>query len=160
MTDKKTLETIAEKFGKIPTNIRKRDDVIAGGYLTEEEFSLLPECPRTGAITSAGTWVKIGGRQTYPMTGALTKEERQQYYGFKNSGSGTSRVKTASKEDLAAAEAVRQELKKLNASQTIMDLFEQIAPKDEASAKAQAMADKLAELIKAGAKINLDVLGL
>lgn len=126
------LEQIAEKFGKVPKELRKKEQVVPA-YLTEEEFSLLPQCPRTGTMQSAGTWVKIGGRQTYPMTGALTKEERQQYYALKGTGSGGSRstsvIQGASEEEIKKYNEVFEELLKLNPPKKLKEYFEALRPK-------------------------------
>ena len=129
------LEEVAKKFGNVPKELRRKDQIVPQ-YLTEEEFSLLPQCPRTGSIQSAGTWVKIGGRQTYPLSGALTSDEKQEYYKFKygNSGTRTPRstsaaVTGATQEEIQKYQECLEELLKLKPSKKLMEYFAAIRPK-------------------------------
>lgn len=82
----KDLEKVAEKFGKIPNSYTKSGDIIAAGLLTQEEFDNLPYCPRSqemGNLEGCPTWPKIGGRKTYPLSGALNAQETEAYYNYK-----------------------------------------------------------------------------
>lgn len=125
---KKELEAVAEKFGKIPVEITKKVDIIAGGYLTEEEFAELPNCPRT-PMSSGTVWPKIGGRKTYPLSGALNAEERRIYYDYKkNHKPGTASVgKGPSEEVQKHIDAIRAFLKEKGTPELIAE-FEAIIP--------------------------------
>lgn len=125
------LVELAEKFGKIPESFRKKADIIAAGYLTEEEFSQLPYCPRTGEVESCGKWPKIGGRKIYPLSGALTSEETAKYYELKkgySTGTGSGSSKGPSEEALKRIESIRAFLKEKGADADILAQFEEIVP--------------------------------
>jgi hypothetical protein len=98
--EEKKLNEVAEKFGKIPASYSKKADIIAAGFMTEDEFNNLPFCPRSKAMESATKWPFIGGRKTYPLSGALNQEERTMYFAYKKnhlpgtSSSGSSSPKT------------------------------------------------------------------
>lgn len=126
---KKELEAVAEKFGKIPAAITKKADIIAGGYLTEEEFAELQNCPRSTPMSSGTVWPKIGGRKTYPLSGVLNAEERRMYYDYKkNHKPGTVSVgKGPSEEVQKHIESVREFLKEKGTPELIAE-FEAIIP--------------------------------
>ena len=72
------LTTLAQKFGKVPSKLTQKAQIVPE-YLSEEEFALLPQCPRQGTVESLGRWPTIGGRRTYPISGALNAEEKARY---------------------------------------------------------------------------------
>ena len=72
------LTTLAEKFGSIPAALTQKAQIVPE-YLSEEEFAMLPQCPRQGTVESLGKWPTIGGRRTYPLSGALNAEEKARY---------------------------------------------------------------------------------
>lgn len=122
----KDLEALAEKFGKIPTDLTKSGDIIAQGFLTQEEFDNLPYCPRSSEMTSATAWPKIGGRKTYPLSGALTLEETEMYYEYKkNHKPGTASVSSPkAEENNKALDELKEELIKLKVSADIIAKLE------------------------------------
>lgn len=85
--EEEVLATIAEKYAKIPKGMNKRDDIIAAGYLTADEFDNLPYVPRSAEMTSGTSWGKIGGK-TFVSTAVMNEHEKQMYYAYKN-GTGT-----------------------------------------------------------------------
>jgi len=94
ITDEKRLAEIAEKFGKIPTSIKTSAEIIAQGYLTQEEYDNLPYVPRSTPMACATSWCYIGGRCVSPLTGALSPEENEMYNSYhrehSNRSAGTS----------------------------------------------------------------------
>lgn len=72
------LNELARKFGKVPSKLTQKSQIVPE-YLSEEEFALLPQCPRQGTLESLGKWPTIGGRRTYPLSGALNAEEKARY---------------------------------------------------------------------------------
>lgn len=127
------LDKLAEKFGKIPTSYTKSADIIAAGFLTQEEFDNLPYCPRSTPMVSATAWPKIGGRKTYPLSGALNSEESEMYYAYKREhkpGTGTGSIGSSGKIDenkQKIIDSIRQFLKDNNAGDLIQQ-FEEIIP--------------------------------
>lgn len=113
MSDEQLVK-LAEKFGKIPAFYRKKNDIIAAGLLTEEEFLNLQHCPRSTPMESATKWPKIGGRNVYPLSGVLTPEETQMYYDYKkyHLPTGTSTSSTG----LKNAETILQTIKELESA--------------------------------------------
>lgn len=98
------LAELAVKFGAIPSKLTQKKEIVPA-YLTEEEFSQLPYCPRSYTpveMKSASDWPKIGNRRTYPLSGVLTPEETVAYYAFRNlhkpEGSSTTPKASMSKE--------------------------------------------------------------
>lgn len=72
------LSLVAEKFGKVPTRLTQKAQIVPE-YMSEEEFALLPQCPREGTVETLGKWPTIGGRRTYPLSGALNETEKARY---------------------------------------------------------------------------------
>lgn len=127
--NKEELKVVAEKFGKVPAEITKKADIIAGGYMTEEEFAELPNCPRT-PMTSATSWPKIGGRKTYPLSGTLNAEERRMYYDYKKNHNCSRTVsvgKGPSEEVQKHIDSIRAFLKEKGTPELIAE-FEAIIP--------------------------------
>lgn len=92
--EEEVLATIAEKYAKIPKGMNKRDDIIAAGYLTADEFDNLPYVPRSAEMTSGTSWGKIGGK-TFVSTAVMNEQEKKMYYAYKN-GTGTGTLKSSS----------------------------------------------------------------
>ena len=138
--DAKKLEEIAAKFGKIPATYTKKADIVAAGFLTEEEFNNLPFVPRSKPMESPTKWPYIGGRKTYPLSGALTDEENEWYKGYHKQhqpGTGSSSVGSA-KTDEALKELLelRNELVELKAAESSIarvDRIIQTLPKKKLS---------------------------
>ena len=72
------IEDVVRKFSAVPSKLTQKAQIVPE-YLSEEEFALLPQCPRQGTVESLGKWPTIGGRRTYPLSGALNQEEKQRY---------------------------------------------------------------------------------
>lgn len=79
------LNTLAQKFGAIPKNVRRTADIIVGGYLTEHECSQVQFCARSKQMESGTKWPEVAGRTLYPFSGMLTPEETEVYYQYKKS---------------------------------------------------------------------------
>lgn len=90
MYDQNQLNALAQKFGQMPKNLKSAQSILASGYLTQEEFENLQFCPRSKEMESGTKWPEIGGRTTYPISGALTPTERQIYNDYRRTGKGTS----------------------------------------------------------------------
>lgn len=128
------LDAIAKKFGSIPKEYKRRDDIIAAGFMTNEEFDLLPQCPRSKEMESGTKWPYIGGRYTYPLSGALTASEKQVYYDYKkglNTGSQGPRAKSEPI-DTSKLDALLDELKSLEGSEKAQALVRALYPADSA----------------------------
>ena len=78
MEKKIDVTVVAQKFGKVPSKLTQKAQIVPQ-YLSEEEYALLPQCPRVGTVESLGKWPTIGGRRTYPLSGALNSEEKARY---------------------------------------------------------------------------------
>lgn len=72
------IEDVVRKFSAVPSKLTRKEQIVPE-YLTEEEFALLPQCPRQGTVESLSKWPKIGGRRVYPLSGALNAEEKTRY---------------------------------------------------------------------------------
>ena len=72
------IEDVVRKFSAVPSKLTRKEQIVPE-YLSEEEFALLPQCPRQGTVESLGKWPTIGGRRTYPLSGALNAEEKARY---------------------------------------------------------------------------------
>ena len=72
------IEDVVRKFSAVPVALTRKEQLVPQ-YLSEEEFALLPQCPRQGTVESLSKWPKIGGRRTYPLSGALNAEEKARY---------------------------------------------------------------------------------
>ena len=72
------IEDVVRKFGAVPSRLTQKAQIVPE-YLSEEEFAMLPQCPRQGTVESLGKWPTIGGRRTYPLSGALNAEEKARY---------------------------------------------------------------------------------
>ena len=72
------IEDVVRKFGTVPSKLTQKAQIVPE-YLSEEEFAMLPQCPRQGTVESLGKWPTIGGRRTYPLSGALNAEEKARY---------------------------------------------------------------------------------
>lgn len=132
------LTTLATKFGSIPSSLTQRAQIVPE-YLTEEEFALLPQCPRQGTVETLGRWPTIGGRRTYPLSGALNAEEKARYNELKKAskdGTASGSPRTVSPRQKALTEdqkAFNQKLEDLKA----------LLSKEKASKEALAMVDAL-----------------
>lgn len=126
------LEALAKKFGTIPTSYTKASDIIRDGLLTQEEFDNLPYCPRSEEMKSATSWPKIGGRKTYPLSGALTMEETEMYYEYKKGHKPSTSVGTSGKgiseETQKTIDSIRAFLKDNEAPAELMSQFEALIP--------------------------------
>lgn len=126
------LEALAKKFGIIPTSYTKASDIIRDGLLTQEEFDNLPYCPRSEEMKSATSWPKIGGRKTYPLSGALTMEETEMYYEYKKGHKPSTSVglsgKGVSEETQKTIDSIRAFLKDNEAPAELMSQFEALIP--------------------------------
>lgn len=126
------LEALAKKFGTIPTSYTKSSDIIRDGLLTQEEFDNLPYCPRSEEMKSATSWPKIGGRKTYPLSGALTVEETEMYYEYKKGHKPSTSVglsgKGPSEETQKTIDSIRAFLKDNEAPAELIEQFEAIIP--------------------------------
>lgn len=126
------LEALVKKFGAIPANYTKSADIIAAGFLTQEEFDNLPYCPRSEEMKSATSWPKIGGRKTYPLSGALTIEETEMYYEYKKSHRPGSSICTSgngpSEETQKTIDSIRTFLQENKAPAKLLAQFEAIIP--------------------------------
>ena len=132
------LTTLAAKFGSIPANLTQKAQIVPE-YLTEEEFALLPQCPRQGTVETLGRWPTIGGRRTYPLSGALNAEEKARYNELKKAakdGTASGSPRTVSPRQKTLTEdqkAFNQKLEDLKA----------LLSKEKASKEALAMVDAL-----------------
>lgn len=132
------IEDVVRKFGSIPAALTQKAQIVPE-YLTEEEFALLPQCPRVGTVESLGKWPTIGGRRTYPLSGALNSEEKAKYNEMKKeqrqgTASGSPRtVSTRQKTLTEDQKAFNQKLEDLKA----------LLSKEKASKEALAMVDAL-----------------
>ena len=72
------IEDVVRKFSAVPSKLTQKSQIVPE-YLSEEEFAMLPQCPRQGTVESLGKWPTIGGRRTYPLSGALNAEEKARY---------------------------------------------------------------------------------
>ena len=126
------LEALVKKFAAIPTNYTKAADIIAAGFLTQEEFDNLPYCPRSEEMKSATSWPKIGGRKTYPLSGVLTIEETEMYYEYKKAHRPGASVCTSGKglsEDTQKTiDSIRTFLQENKAPAELMSQFEALIP--------------------------------
>lgn len=132
------LTTLAAKFGSIPAALTQKAQIVPE-YLTEEEFALLPQCPRQGTVETLGRWPTIGGRRTYPLSGALNAEEKARYNELKRAskdGTASGSPRTVSPRQKTLTEdqkAFNQKLEDLKA----------LLSKEKASKEALAMVDAL-----------------
>ena len=132
------LTTLAAKFGSIPSSLTQKAQIVPE-YLTEEEFALLPQCPRQGTVETLGRWPTIGGRRTYPLSGALNAEEKARYNELKKAskdGTASGGPRTVSPRQKTLTEdqkAFNQKLEDLKA----------LLSKEKASKEALAMVDAL-----------------
>lgn len=136
--NKLDLTTIAQKFGSVPANLTQKSQIVPA-FLSEEEFSLLPQCPRVGTVETLGRWPTIGGRRTYPLSGALNAEEKARYNELKRAskdGTASGSPRTVSPRQKTLTEdqkAFNQKLEDLKALLT----------KEKASKEAIAMVEGL-----------------
>ena len=86
MYNQNQLNDLAQKFGQMPKALKSARDILASGYLTQEELDNLKFCPRSKEMESGTKWPEIGGRTTYPISGALTQTEHQIYNEYRRSG--------------------------------------------------------------------------
>lgn len=132
------LNELAQKFGAIPSSLTQKAQIVPE-YLTEEEFTLLPQCPRQGTVETLGRWPYIGGRRTYPLSGALNQEEKARYNELKKASkegatSGTPRSVSPRQKTLTEDQkAFNQKLESLKA----------LLSKEKASKEALDMVDSL-----------------
>ena len=99
---------------------------------------MLPQCPRVGTVETLGRWPTIGGRRTYPLSGALNQEEKARY----------NELKRASKEGLTAGtrtvsprqKTLTEEQKEFNAK---LESLKALLTQEKASKEALAMVDSL-----------------
>lgn len=138
---KEELEKLAKKFAELAPKAQaakkaagKDSDKTVKDYLIElgmsaEEIKELPNCPRTGSMSSAGTWIKIGGYQTYPMSWCLTQEEYNKYKELKGSPSG-SRTKSSANDDKLREDllAAIEEAKKVKGAEKLVEILEGMLP--------------------------------
>ena len=132
------LNELAAKFGTIPANLTQKAQIVPE-YLSEEEFALLPQCPRVGTVETLGRWPTIGGRRTYPLSGALNQEEKARYNELKRAskdGLTTGTVRSVSPRQ----KTLTEEQKEFN--QKLEDL-KALLTKEKASKEALAMVDGL-----------------
>ena len=151
------LEALVKKFAAIPTAYTKSSDIIAAGFLTQEEFDNLPYCPRSEEMKSATSWPKIGGRKIYPLSGALTMEETEMYYEYKRGHKSSTSVglsgKSVSEETQKTIDSIRAFLNDNGASEELMSQFEAIIPrKKNGLISAMFGVDNINRL---GGKVNL-----
>lgn len=131
------LNELATKFGAIPTALTQKSQIVPE-YLSEEEFAMLSQCPRVGTVETLGRWPTIGGRRTYPLSGALNAEEKARY----------NELKRASKEGVATGprtvsprqKTLTDDQKEFN--QKLEDL-KALLTKEKASKEAIAMVEGL-----------------
>lgn len=132
------LNELAQKFGAIPSSLTQKAQIVPE-YLSEEEFALLPQCPRQGTVETLGRWPTIGGRRTYPLSGALNQEEKARYNELKKASkegatSGTPRSVSPRQKTLTEDQkAFNQKLESLKA----------LLSKEKASKEALDMVDSL-----------------
>lgn len=135
--DEEKLVELAKKFGAIPKGYTKKDDIIAAGLLTDEEFGQLPYAPRSKPMESATQWPYIGGRKTYPLSGVLTVEETEMYYEYKkgkrSSSTGSSTGRSLTEEQQKVADSIRQFLKDNECPEELRLQFEALMPKKKPS---------------------------
>ena len=138
---KEELEKLAKKFAELAPKAQaakkaagKDSDKTVKDYLVElgmslDEIKELPNCPRTGSMSSAGTWIKIGGYQTYPMSWCLTQEEYNKYKELKGSPSG-SRTKSSTNDDKLREDllAAIEEAKKVEGTEKLVEILEGMLP--------------------------------
>lgn len=126
------IEDVVRKFGAVPSKLTQKVQIVPQ-YLSEEEYAMLPQCPRVGTVESLGKWPTIGGRRTYPLSGALNAEEkarynelkREQRAGLPSSGTSTSRGLSQSQTEFnAKLDSLIEILKKEGASQACIQAAE------------------------------------
>lgn len=132
------LNNLAQKFGTIPASLTQKSQIVPA-FLSEEEFSLLPQCPRQGTVETLGRWPTIGGRRTYPLSGALNPEEKARYNELKRASkdgtaSGTPRLVSLRQKTLT------EDQKEFNAK---LESLKALLTKEKASKEALDMVDSL-----------------
>lgn len=90
MYNESQLNELAQKFGQMPKTLKSARDILASGYLTQDELDNLKYCPRSRGMESGTKWPEIGGRTTYPISGALNQAEHQIYNDYRRSGKSAS----------------------------------------------------------------------
>lgn len=99
------IEDVVAKFAKVPSKLTQKAQIVPE-YMSEEEWGLLPQCPREGTLETLGRWPTIGGRRTYPLSGVLNVEEKERYNSLKREQKsglpsvGTSRGLTSAQKEL------------------------------------------------------------
>lgn len=132
------IEDVVRKFGAVPSKLTQKVQIVPQ-YLSEEEYAMLPQCPRVGTVESLGKWPTIGGRRTYPLSGALNAEEkarynelkREQRAGLPSSGTSNSRgLSQAQTEFNAKLDSLIEILKKEGASEACLKAAEDLKIKE------------------------------
>lgn len=134
LSNEMDLETIAAKFVMIPKEITSKDKIIAGGYLSEQEYELVKKLPRSTEMESGTKWAKIKSgdkeRSLYPFYGCLTEAEKQVYRDYKKGLSSATGTSTGSNikadEHNMKLEQLKQELIALNVPETVIQKLEQL----------------------------------
>lgn len=131
------VTVVAQKFGKVPANLTQKAQIVPE-YLTEEEFALLPQCPRTGTVETLGRWPYIGGRRTYPLSGALNETEKARYNELKRESKNG--MSTGPRPVTTRQKALTEDQKEFNAK---LESLKALLTKEKASKEALAMVDSL-----------------
>ena len=130
-TKKSELELVAEKFVAIPKEITSLDKILAGGYMTKEQYDLVKTLPRSTEMESGTKWAKIKSgdkeRTLYPFYGCLTEAEKQIYRDYKKghaSGTSTSASSPKAEENNKALDELKDELIKLKVPAELISKLE------------------------------------
>lgn len=159
MYNESQLNNLAAKFGAMPKSLKSARDILASGYLTQEELDNLKFCPRTKEMESGTKWPEIGGRTTYPISGALTPTEHKIYNDYRRNNKSSGTVRTArstaavklvdSPEDAAAEERRLSIRAALKDQPEMLKQFDELCPPAQTSLLRQLFGvGQVSQLVK------------
>ena len=135
------LDELASRYGSIKGTVQNKAQIVPSVF-SEEEYAMLPYCPRSSQASELGSsFPNIGGKKA--LLSMLTREEKDHYYAYKkqlpshNKGSSTPNApkcsngwigRAPSPEQEAVINDIRAFLAENNASPELRARFEALVP--------------------------------
>lgn len=157
----KKVEDAVKKFVKIPTGIMSTKEIVGGGYMTEQELSLIKDAPRSKEMESASRWSRVSdgdkSRSLYPLYSLLREDEKEIYRAYrKEHPAGT---QGGVEETTARVEALVKELRALGVPEETIKKAEALMPKRQKTQEERAR-DKVLALKAKLAAAGIDMAAL